>query len=387
MTDVRETARRRLERMRESPAAWSDLRYESATDADGHAYDGNAVARAQVLWALQYDRRPGDLPLLRWLAEQEARCRREAPFQGLSEEAELAGFLLARHRQVEDVRRQWRIKLANFDTWCGYDLEHLFAAGVERTLAAVREGEGGEGGANGESGEENGRDDLLDLLLDRDGQPRVTEEGLAEWFRNKAARFPVDPAAEHPLTWVARAKLAGEPAESRRWLDRWAAGRDRDKETLGRLAHELADLGDFAEAARARRDCLVFADGPWDRASAWRDLARTERLAGDHDAAWEALRECRRALDGVSEWQEVGLGRMYVEELFALAGAAHDALAATVFAEADRQAREVPRLSLVLLRAATTAAERVGDRGGAERYRELAEAEQRRIDEEWADFD
>ncbi len=354
--------------MRSSAAAWRELRYERATGTDGYDCDENSARRAKVLWALQYDRRADDLPLVRWLARQEARYRREAPLQGLSEETELAGFLLAEHRQVEDVWLHWEIKRANFDTWSGYDLEHLFAAGVEPTVAFVR------------GSEHADRDDVLERLLDQQGRPCVTEEDLADWSQRKRSWFPTDPAAEDPLTWISRAKLAGDNALARDWLDRWAAGQRRDKATLSQLRHQLADLGAFAEAAAVQRESLVFADSAWDSASAWQSLAGLERQAGNHRAAWDALRECRRALDGVSGWQEVGLGRTYVQELFLLSAFANSELAGVVFTEADRQAREIPRLPLVVWQAAAEAATKVGDRTKAVHYQKLRDAEQRRID-------
>ncbi|WP_433090127.1 hypothetical protein ACQP1P_25185 [Dactylosporangium sp. CA-052675] len=365
-----EAARHELGRMRDSSAAWRELRYERATGADGHDCDGRAARRAMVLWALQYDRRPEDLPLVRWLAEQEALCRREAPLQGLTGETELAGFLLARHRRVQDVWRHWQIKRANFDTWCGYDVEHLVAAGVRATVRFVREREHPD------------RDAVLERLLDEDGRPRVSEADVERWWHGERRRFPADPAAEAPLTWVERAKLLGERGLAREWLDRWAAGRQRDQDTLRRLRHELADLGAFADAATVQRESLAFADDPRDRASAWQSLAGLERRASDHRAAWEALLECRRALHGVAGWTGVGLGRMYVEELFLLAGAAEGELAQTVFAEAHRQAPRVAGLPLVVLRAATEAARNVGDQARAKHYRRLRDAEQRRIDRE-----
>jgi hypothetical protein len=363
-------ARRELERMRRSAAAWQELRYERATGADGYDCDGNAVRRAVVLWALQYDRRLEDLSLVRWLVEQEARCRREAPYQGLTEQTELAGFLLAEYRQVEDVWLHWVIKQANFDTWCGYDLEHLFAAGVQDTVVFVR------------SSEHPCRDEVLERLLDEDDQPCVSEENLAEWAQHERARFPADPAVEDPLTWVERAKLTGDRPLARRWLDRWAVGRQRDKGTLSQLRYQLADLGAFAEAAAAQRESLVFVDSAWDSASAWQALAGLERQAGDYRAAWAALQECRRALDDVSGWRSVGLGRMYVDELFLLAGAASRELAEAVFAEADRQARAVPGLPLAVLQAAVEAADKAGNRAEAERYQSLRDAEQQRIEVE-----
>ena len=365
-----EDARRELERVRGASVVWRELRYERATGADGYDYDAHAARRATVLWALQYDRRAEDLPLVRWLAEQEALCRREAPFQGLTEEAELVGFLLAEHRRVEDVWRHWEMKRANFDAWCGYDIEHLFAAGVQATVGFVCDSEHAD------------RDDVLERLLGEEGQPCVSEEDLAEWAQRERSRFPADPAAEDPLRWVQRAKLIGDGKLARQWLDRWASGRPRDKNTLSELRYQLADLGAFAEAAKAQRESLVFADDPWDSASAWQSLAQLERRAGGHRAAWEALRACRRALDGVAGWTAVGLGRMYVEELFLLAGSADGELADVVFAEADRQACQVPGLPLVVLRAATEAAGKIGNRTRAEHYLKLRDAEQRRIDAE-----
>ncbi|MDX8140806.1 hypothetical protein SK854_01695 [Lentzea sp. BCCO 10_0061] len=333
-----ESARRDLARTRESAAAWQELRYESTNDGD----DVNEVRRAKVLWALQYDRRPEDLPLLRFLAEQEALCRRNAPFQGIGEQVQLAGFLLAAHGQVEDVWRQHAIKRANFDTWCGYDQEHVFAAGAEATVAHVR------------ASDHPDRDEVLEFLLDRD----VDDEDVREWLEGRREWFPNDPGDEDPLTWVQRAKLAGERELARAELDRWALGRSRDIGTLTQLRYELADLGDFAEAARTQREALAFADGDWNRAVGWCVLAELERQAGDHGSAWDALRECGAALGGVADWREVGLGRDFVKELYLLAGVAEIGLAREVFAEAQRQARDVPGLPPVVLQAAADAAER-----------------------------
>jgi hypothetical protein len=340
---VMEEARRELARMRESATAWQELEYKRAKGSDDLDYDVNEVHRAMVLWALQYDRREEDLPLLRFLAEQEALCRRNAPFQGLGEQAELAGFLLARHRQVEDVWRQFAIKRANFDTWCGYDREYVFAAGVHLTLDLVRASDHPE------------RDELLEYF----GETDLEDDDLEEWAQRKQEWFPEDSADEDVLTWVERAKLAGEQALARRELDRWAEERPRDAATLSRLRYELADLGAFAEAARAQRDALEFAETGWDRASAWQSLAELERRAGEHGKAWEALQECRKALENEDGWQELGMGRSLVHELYLLAGQAEPTLAREVFAEAQRQAREVPRLPPVVEQAAAEARERL----------------------------
>ncbi|CAL9519827.1 hypothetical protein SUDANB95_03777 [Actinosynnema sp. ALI-1.44] len=321
------------------------------------ARNGAEADRALVLWGLQYDLRPEDGDLVRGLAAEEARDRADDDFGGHTDEAELAGFLLASFREVSDVWLHWDIKHANFDTWCGYDVEYLVSAGLTETLEYLRASEHPE------------RDAVLERLAD------VGEVALATWWSHKRTWFPADPAAESPLTWSDRAARLGMTAEAHAWLARWSEGRERNEETLTVLRGRYADLGAHAEAAEAQRGLLAFARDPWAVASASQALAKHERLAGRHEAAWSALRDCAVALEDVPGWRGYGLGRHYAEELFALARDAPGDLARAAFEAADRA--DVPGLALVTLRVAADAAARLGTR--AEAYRAARDAEARRI--------
>ncbi|HEX6360413.1 hypothetical protein [Actinophytocola sp.] len=168
---------------------WSGLAYAKGTDPDGHDTDRNAGRRALVLWGMQYDWRADDLPLHRFLAEQEALCRGNAPFSGTSDEYEIAGYLLARHRLVADVWRQWDLKTANFDTSIAYDVEALVVAGVEDTLRYVR------------ASAHPYREAVLARLAEG-----VTDEDVTRYFARKARWFPSDPDSEDPKTWEQRAE-------------------------------------------------------------------------------------------------------------------------------------------------------------------------------------
>ncbi len=334
-----DTARRELARLRASADAWQDVRFEPVPAGDGQTRDANEVRRAQVLWALQYDHGPRDLELVRWLVAQEACKCAQVQGHGLGEVAELAGYLLARYRQVADVWLHYRLKTANFDCWCGYDLAYLCAAGIQETVAYVR----GSG--------HRARDEVLATLLEED----KTDEEVAGWL-DQDDRFPPEETREDPLTWVERAQLLGDTALARTWLDRWADGRDRDADTLTTLRYQLADLGAYAEAAEIQRQRMPPPGDAWTAASAWWDLANLERQAGHHRAAWDALRDCGRALAEVRNGFHTGLGRMYGEELYLLATEAEPALAEEVYAEAERQAGLLPDRP----RAAAAAAARLG---------------------------
>ncbi|MEJ2852660.1 MULTISPECIES: hypothetical protein [unclassified Saccharothrix] len=325
--------------------------------AVARARDGDIENRPLVLWGLQYDLRPEDHDLVRTLAAAEAQDRADDDFQGHTDDTELTGFLLASYREVSDVWLHWDIKRANFDTWSGYDVEYLLAAGVAETLEFVRASDHPE------------RDAVLERLAD------VGEVDLAKWWRRKQSWFPTNPADENPLTWSDRAAQLGRHDEARTWLDRWSEGRERNEETLTVLRGRYADLGAHAEAAAAQRDLLALARDAWGTASALHMLARYQRLAGRYDAAWSALRDCAVALENVPGWREVGLGRYYVEELFTLARDASGDLARTAFETADRAA--VPGLALVTLRIAAEAAAKLSIR--EEHYRAARDAEAHRI--------
>lgn len=350
-------------------AGWAGLAYERGEGDQGGPFDRHELDRAQVLWGLQVDRGPADLPLLRFLLEQEAVANRESPLGGMSDELRMAALFVAEHGAAPDVWLQWQAKQANYDTWFGLDDALLLAAGVPATVDEVR------------SSDRPERDELLGWLLDGAGAARRSELDVAERLARARVLFPADPARVDPLTWSYRAQRLGDLASARGWLNAWAQPRPRDEATLRRLASELAQLGDHTAAAQAQQQ-LTDLVAPADLAFSLRQLARLHRLAGAMGPAWDALQACERALPDRPGWREVGLGRQFVEELFRVAAATPDDEAAgAVFAAAHRHAAAVPRLPLVALQAAADAAERVGERAAADHYRARCAAERRRIDQ------
>ncbi|MCF7551038.1 hypothetical protein [Pseudonocardia sp. WMMC193] len=211
--------------------------------------------------------------------------------------------------------------------------------------------------------------------MEEDGTPQIQEPDLEAWFLSRREWFPADPADENPLVWVERADQLGDKTLARRLLDDWAAGRPRDERTLSTLRWKLVDFGTYAEAADVMREMLSLKPNS---ASDLLHLAELERKAHRHDAAWESLQDCRRALENEDGWQDVGLGRFYIGELFLLAGAAPEPLSHVVFAQADREAPTVSRLAPVTLRAALDAARKIGHPSEAQ-YQHLRDAEDERI--------
>ena len=126
-----------LEQARRDPATWANLTFRAQDTGEGHVRDQNQDARFEVLLALQYDRRRQDLPLLRFLLREETALHRQGAW-GMDSDLTLAGFLVAEHRQVEDLWLHWTAKNISFDTALGYHLYHLLTGGVAAATETVR---------------------------------------------------------------------------------------------------------------------------------------------------------------------------------------------------------------------------------------------------------
>ncbi|GAA1253575.1 hypothetical protein GCM10009665_50270 [Kitasatospora nipponensis] len=206
---------------------------------------GNASRRAMALRAAQYDRRATDLPFLRVLLQREAR-------HGATEELRRAAVLVGLHGQDQDHQLLRSLRETSFDAHC-----------------------------------------LLGEF------PDTTAE-LIRWATEfDESNYGVDPGDEPELTWAELARRQGRTELARTALLRLLddAG-PRDAALLASLAGELARLGDFAQAARARHLHASLQDDPADRGAALVDLASLQRRAGDIEAAWHSLQQAVAALDG-----------------------------------------------------------------------------------------
>lgn len=329
-----------LERLRAEREAWSLLAPRPEAGEQGET-DPRERDRMQLAWALQYDARAQDGELLRHALEQEIEWREVAPFQGIGETLEILACLVARERRVEDVWLLARAKLANFDTDCGFDREHLVAGGVAATLAYVR-------GSASSAAEARAR--VLELLLDEGGGPLFEEEAIAGWHAALERRHPRQPADEPLETWLNRALAVGDLAVARQLLDEWSAGcADRDVDFLGTLAHYFAELGEHVRESDIRTERLHLLSTPFDRAAERCTIAAAERRAGRWQRALDSLDHAALLHRPRPSWRELGLGRNLVLECFELATVSPAPVALAAFTLGEEFAAVTPELPPVAL--------------------------------------
>ncbi|MER6663979.1 hypothetical protein ABT256_05490 [Amycolatopsis japonica] len=359
-----------LARARDNPATWTGLAFAAAHDDAGRVFDRNRAARFRVLWALQYDRRDRDLPLLRFLLEQQIAYYRDAVPWGLAPDLTLAGFLLTEHRQVEDVWLHWQAKNISFDTALGYKLFHLLTSGVAATVDAVRA---------------SSHSDRDRLLREIDSAP-YTDAAVEAWLAQQRLRFPADPGDESLKTWANHAARLGEREVSRRFILSWAEGQPRSESTLNTLQFHLAHLGYLPEAVAVQKEAIAISSSSWAGAEASKllTLVSLEQQAGDFDGALHALREAERALPGDKNGFYEGIWRHFVKWCFLLVPSAPDEpTARRLFATSHAHLEGIPRLWMDgVLDAAITAAQHLRDADSVRRYEAMQQVARHERDEE-----
>ncbi|WP_410809223.1 hypothetical protein [Micromonospora sp. 067-2] len=350
-----------LERARGDQATWADLAYCGQGTDEGRVTDRNRAARFAVLWALQYDRHPHDLPLLRFLLQQQITYYREAVPSGLAPDLTLAGFLVAEHRQVEDLWLHWAAKNISFDTALGYHLYHLLTAGIAASIEAV------------EASSHPDHDRVSAAIT----AARHTDAAVEEWLDQQRTLFPADPADEGLQAWAHHAARLGEREASRLFMTEWAAGETRSDTTLNTLQFHLARLGYLAEAVEVQKEAVALSDSwPGAKASKLLTLARLQRRTGDFAEAWHTLQEVQRVLPPDKHDVEQGTWRHFVQECFLLVPIAPDPSAARrLLAASEQDLQGIPRLWMDgVLDAAVAAAEHTGDPQALHRYGVLQQA-------------
>ena len=113
------------------------IEYQKSIDDEGDEYDVNSRFRGQVCQQLNQDLQDIDRGFAQYLLEQEILAHQQS--WGLNENIKLCAYLLYRLGHVEDSLLIWKAKSTNFDTGSGIDIQLIVGAGLERTIAYLRE--------------------------------------------------------------------------------------------------------------------------------------------------------------------------------------------------------------------------------------------------------
>jgi hypothetical protein len=331
---------------------------------DGEGWrDAHSRQRFRVLSALQYDRRDDDYELLHFILEQEVLRAENDPFQGIGTALQLVAWLVCRFRKPVDFPLMLRAKVANFDTHLGFDAEHLFFCGIERT-----------GYMFAEWLRFRPDDDWVRKLQERYDFQQVD---IDLWFEQQERLFPGDQSEESRLSVFDRLRELGEMQEAKNCLDQWEAETVMDRSNLSTLKSNRRSLGQFEKAAKVTHQLLQLESAPFEKQLLLGDLVELLTKAGQGGAAFENLGPYIKMVQQ-EDWKRLGLGLYVMERCFQLALLDFEQ-AHLAFQEGHRLYKERKKASLFILNLASRAATKVGEACQARKYAQLAAKEQKRI--------
>ena len=268
-----------LSALRADKTCWSLLAFTPTGEGESWE-DENFRARFGATISLQYDLRPEDTELLRYIFEQETLYHEQSPYQGLTETLQVAGWLLAQQSQLDNMAHFIRAKFSNFDTNCGFSIMHVFSAGYDKTIAHLQEL------ALAESVEE-------EILQRYD----LSQEMVDQWFEEQRGKYPSSPEQETLETQVRRYVLLGEVQKASEALSKWESEGENTAEKLSTFRYWRCKLGHRGRAMELCHEILKLEVPEWLRASETLTLVSLLREESRTNEAWNVLVDYVEALE------------------------------------------------------------------------------------------
>lgn len=348
-----------LNNIREDKELWSEFKYSSVD---------NYSKRYALAIELQYDLLPNDKELIKFLMENEIESRANDPFQGIGEALNLLSYLLASFRDPKNVWLFEKAKCANFDTFCGYDSEFIFSAGVEATCHYLDKHK---------ITEDN------HYLFERKDSLRTifTEVHISEFFDKMKTNYPESITEESIESMLDRAIQFENYNECERLF---ALLEEQEQTNMEYLFYYAKAIRNYKKAVYYKTKQLETVKDAWNKASSLLNLATVYYLDSDYTNAYKSAKKWHWLLWQFKTWKKTGLGRMMAEAWYDICLGFYNQgninYARICFKKGDYMLRRVSNPSLVLLEKANSCCIKLDIKNELKRYNSLYEEEKKRVD-------
>ncbi|MGM1050543.1 MAG: hypothetical protein ACQEXX_31115 [Bacillota bacterium] len=352
--------RQNIEQIRNSRDLWTEFEYQDP--------DINYIKRHAAAVALQYDWKPEDYDLIKFLMENEVESRIHDPYQGCGDSLTLISYLLAKFRRPENIWLFEKAKCANFDTYCGYFNEFIFSAGVELTCKYLEEVELTESNK---------------YLFEHKNQLNslFSEQDIEDLFHRMTLWFPDSMEKETTESLLTMAIDFDDLEEAEKLFDILEKQAEPDLKTLYYRAKELKK---YEKAIFYKQKELELTTDARDKVSSILDITELHILNNDYIKAFESAQSWERLLTQFDSWQYTGLGRSMSESWFDICLGFYkenDIISAEMcYRSGDWMIRKTNNFSLNALEKAFACSKAVGDRKGIRFYKKAVNKEQKSID-------
>jgi len=326
-----------------------EFAYQEGTDSNGFLYDVNSLKRYRLLIAMQYSRKKSDEFFLKYLIDSELKMHRYAPFQGLYSSMNLNAYLLSQFNRPEYALIFLRVKQANFDTHCGFDLQYLLSAGIERTYDYI----------NSLKNEDEDKLSFFELAGETKEECYFSEAEIEKWKACLDKLYPEEYKFEHIKEEIQLAIELEEYDILKEKVNQWS--QSISTWTINQLhdaSYYFKLLKDSHQQIWVNEQLVNHQNTEWDKASQLQTLAQLYNKHGFPIKAWEKINQAHQYMIQNQDWKQVGLGRFIIETTFEIIiniNNINDKTAVEAFELVSKEIRGVKNLHLSLLEKAVKA--------------------------------
>ncbi|MFZ6766864.1 hypothetical protein ACO0LM_07225 [Undibacterium sp. Di26W] len=356
---------RPLQRYRNNRDVWLELApdFVHAVTTDDETIDINAKQRYFTLIGIQYDFQECDKELVRYLFQQEISSLINDDSTGTTDALLLGAYLLARYQDPIDIPLLHEAKHIDMDTGSGFDIEFMYWALKSQTHDYVRAH----------------FPDLYEDIKDQK-ETDLFYENLDSWWLERCSQHPANPTEESDYAMYERHLYFGDLNQARKHVENWARNEVNAKSTLVTLKYAYKSLGEYQDVIEILKIHLSEAKAGWDKVSVLSEMLETYVELKSPPEAFACFAQIDAELSRFHNWKDVGLGRILVCAAFEyIALCENNDLAMPACKLALSWFRELTSHTYVLLIAGEKATRRCQILIHAEKFRQLAEVERKRI--------
>lgn len=357
---------------RRDKTLWQQLAYSPSTfmSRNGYdvSYDKQAKARYALLIELQYDLQAQDEALVRYLFTQDILNHQEGSIWGVSDALVLNAYLLASFKNPDDIPLFYNAKHSNFDTSFVIDNDFMFYALEDKTERFVKDN----------------LPEIYDHLQELYSQYSCAS-ALEEWWTQLSSNYPKQEADEHLYTLYQRHLYLENYESAKNYLEAWNETTPDSVNKQSTLKHAYTELKEYLKVIELLKEELAASDAHCDNVSCYRGLLDFYTRTEQSENALSTINCIDKELKQFSDWKNVGLGRMTIEQIFEFSlSTDNPVLGIKAFDIAYKWLRKIQYgISYVGLDTALKAANKYDLTIEAQKLEKLLVAEQHRIEKDF----
>lgn len=288
---------------RKDKTIWQQLAYSSSTFMSDGGYevshDTHAKARYALLIELQYDLQAQDEALVRYLFTQEILNSQENPEEGVSNALILNAYLLTSFENPDDIPLFYNAKYSNFDASFAIDSEFMFYALGDYTETFIE-------------------DNFPEIYDDLQGiyDPCDYNGALEEWWTHLSSDYPEQEADEDLYTLYQRHFYLDNYELAKKYLEAWNQATPDTINKKSALKYAYIELKEYLPVIELLKEEVAASDSHWDSVSCYSDLLKFYTRTEQSENASRTVDCIDKELERFSDWKNVGLGRMTIEQIF-----------------------------------------------------------------------